>query len=250
MHSSMLGEFAHRAAVVACVLAVVGGCAGASGKPPGIPLPEEVRAQMDRWNAIGITDANAPDYVEAAYNLTDRQCTTFFTAVQEARNNIDFGKDTLVTAASAAGVIAGIAGAGLTALTTLLGAAGAIPSVANTYKSVYLLGSVPVESRALIKDGMDSFRANNPSRTATRLTAEHMVQAYADWCTLPTIQWAVANALKSVKAVDSTKIQEVPVPPPPLAARIAPPPGAAPVVVALPPRAPLASMGGKELVPR
>src|SRR3954467_2896729 len=178
MHFSTWGGLARRIVSVAALAAVVGGCAAAAGKPPAIPLPEDVRAQMDRWNAIGITDANAPDYVEAAYNLTDRQCTTFFTAVNEARNNIDFGKDTLVTAASAAGVIAGIAGAGLTALTTLLGATGAIPSVANTYKSVYLLGAVPVESRALVKDGMDSFRANNPSRNATRLTAEHMVQAY------------------------------------------------------------------------
>jgi hypothetical protein len=228
--------------VVASVL-VVSGC-GSAGKAPAIPLPEEVRAEMDRWNAVGITDVNAPDYVEAAYNLTDRQCTAFFTAVNEARNNIDFGKDTLVTAASAAGVISGIAGAGLTALTTLLGATGAIPSVANTYKAVYLLGSVPVESRALIKDGMDSFRANNPSRTATRLTAEHMVQAYADWCTLPTIQWAVANALKSVKAQDSTKIPGTPAASPPLLA-------APPVLRALPrAAAPLASMGGKELVPR
>jgi hypothetical protein len=245
MYSSRGREFARRIAVLAGIL-VVGGCASGGHKAPPIPLPEEARAEMDRWNAVGITDANAPDYVEAAYNLTDRQCTAFFTAVNEARNNIDFGKDTLVTAASAAGVISGIAGAGLTTLTTLLGATGAIPSVANTYKAVYLLGSVPVESRALIKDGMDSFRANNPSRTATRLTAEHMVQAYADWCTLPTIQWAVANALKSVKAQDSTKIPQA------ADASTRSLPHAPGVVLGAPPRsaAPLASMGGKELVPR
>jgi hypothetical protein len=71
-----------------------------------------------------------------------------------------------------------------------------------------------------------------------------MVQAYADWCTLPTIQWAVANALKSVKAQDSTSISAsssvmVTAPRPPGVLLGAPPP-----------RAPLASMGGKELVPR
>lgn len=194
---------------------------------------------MEERAALGSLDPRA--YVSVGYDKVDENCELFFTKLHQSRRDLDFTKDTLVSVASAAGVISGLAGAGKTALSIILGSTGLIPSVMNNYKEIFLLGAVPNEAYQVILTGLKDYKEKNPPSSADDLNAQSLVRGYARWCTLPAIQWIVATSLMNTKGGESGP--QAPLVPtlPPLAA------GKPPVPPVVRPSRVIGTMGSMEL---
>ena len=202
---------------------------------PDVPTGAEIKAYVQQDQGPSYKNADPADikqFVAAGYDLTDQQCDRFFTAVYNLRNNLSFTKDTLVSAASAASVFAGIAGVSAKVLTALAGGTGLIPTSINNYQQVYLMASVPNETRNLVFDGMAAWRAKYPPGSITSATdARSVVRGYANYCTLPSITQFVSDSVKSSKTVLEKPPEAKPgtdTPPPPTTSTTPPPLGAGP----------------------
>jgi hypothetical protein len=139
-------------------------------------------------------------FVMQGYDLAARNCDTFFAKNRELRSDTSFAKDTLVAMGTAAGVLAGLAGATATALTAVLGTTGIVPTTLDNFNKTYLMSDIADAVAPKVHSAMQDFRAANDPSKATMLNAPNMVREYARICTVASMVDIAKTALGNMGA--------------------------------------------------
>jgi hypothetical protein len=131
-----------------------------------------------------LDDRTAQYFVMAGYDLARSNCQTFFDKNRLLRSETSFAKDTLVALGTAAGTIAGLAGATAQVLTAVLGTTGIVPVGIDNFNKTFLNSEIADSVQPMVRTGMEQYRKANPAANATPLTAVDMVRGHAELCTL------------------------------------------------------------------
>jgi hypothetical protein len=180
--------------------------------PPDPPTDAAVATEqrdLDQvWRGIpGGTDGEKAVYfVNAGFKRVEEECGRFFSATARLQSETSFAKDTLTSAASAAGVIASLATAPTTVLTGIFGASGLFPKVVDDFNQIFLFASVSDELSGQIKSALEDHSSQNsvdpPSgasfcvgtsdcqRKATKLVHDH-----AYFCTISNLKHVVKTSV-------------------------------------------------------
>lgn len=142
----------------------------------------------------------ASNYVAHGYDLADRSCLEYFTALRSLRNQTTFYSNTLSTLFAAGGVIAGLSGVAAPILVGLFAAGGLVPSTVESFNRIYLLAEVGDDLYPAIYRGMAAFREEHLASGADvdRWTADSLVRQHATLCSLPVMQTAVTQGVTNL----------------------------------------------------
>jgi hypothetical protein len=181
--------------------AVIAGCQ--TPTPPTAPAPadlnQEATALSNAASIAGVKDAAT--YVRVGYELVDRECGTFFDALDKAEDQATFARQELTLGgAGAAGILSALKAG--TVPITITGIA--VPLVANSienYQNTKLLTPYPDETYSLIKAALKSYQAA-ATAPVDIYDAAHLVQGYASICTYAGIHQLAKQALNNAKPSD------------------------------------------------
>lgn len=159
--------------------------------PPIFGALSQMRSLIDptapkRWpSGDPVLDTQTAQYfVMAGYELAQSNCQKFFDKNRLLRSETSFAKDTLVGLATAAGTIAGLAGATTQVLTAVLGTTGIVPMGIDNFNKTFLNADIADTIQPKVRTGMEQYRKVNPATKATPLNAVQLVRSHAELCTL------------------------------------------------------------------
>ncbi|MFM0367863.1 hypothetical protein [Paraburkholderia aspalathi] len=194
---------------------VITGCASwVTPQPPQEPTPDQVRAEAAQLYALenGTTLTGAIDGTTVAiagYQLVDRQCTNFFSAVSRWSNDTAFNRrEVTLGGAAAAGVLAALRVSAQAIALTAIGFALTADSM-DAFQNFALFTTNPNAVSKLVSDAMAAYRQSAPPDDAKLMadvpTAQAYIAGYADLCTYRKIQDFVAQALAKATPVDTNQ---------------------------------------------
>lgn len=198
-----------RSLLLFCIAILSAGCSGPGGLfPPSPPEPSAINTARNDFNLVwvqlGETEADrAREFTLFGYKRAREACGSFFKQVRELQGKTQFAKNTIVAAASAAGVIAGLSGATATAMTALFAGTGLLPATIDDFGKMFLYASVVDELEPLIYSGMSDLEEKKkaPATVTSKEEAIFAVRQYAELCTISFMSYAVKTALNSTEAV-------------------------------------------------
>ena len=197
--------------------AVVGGiCLSGCSSLSAVPLESPAPADIVDFTQTFETYTNhrigtAEDYVYAGYAYTDHNCQKFFNALEMARKNSLFAKDTLTSAGGLATEILTLLAESQTAIGIVSGAVGFVANGIERHNNLYNFAEYSPALWQHVSTAQSNFKstdvpptleliAANPIDTAaTFYQAHQIVQAYARLCSLPQIEYFVHTALNNSK---------------------------------------------------
>jgi len=192
--------------------------------PMTAPTPTDIAQEASILSHAAL--ANQPaTYVKVGYGLVERECGTFFDALDKAQDQASFVRQELTLGgAGAAGILAAVK-AGVIPI-TITGIA--VPLAANTienYQNFALITPYPDETAILVRSALKTFRDNASSPTDI-YDAVALVQSYAAICTYSGIHQLAKQALAKAQTTDHPQPPPAPPPPPAFGAPQPPPSGA------------------------
>jgi hypothetical protein len=132
-------------------------------------------------------------FVMVGYNRGVMSCGNYFNQNRRLRSETSFAKDTLVSLGTAAGTIAGLAGA-----TAVLGTTGIVPLAVDNFNKTFLNADIADAIEPKVRTGMGDYRTANPVGTATAANAIDRVREHAQLCTIGNMLDIAKTALNNI----------------------------------------------------
>lgn len=200
--------------------ALLAGCSGLGAVPIADPNPTDVMdftATFENYTHRRIETAE--DYVYAGYAYVDNQCQTFFNALESARKDGVFAKESLNSAGALTNQILTLLKESQTSIGIVSGAFAFATAGIDRYNNLYNFAEYSPSLWQHVMTAQNNYKSTDAAPTlipiatlsissaATFYQAHQIVQGYARLCSLPQIEYFIHTALTNSKtqAADSTK---------------------------------------------